>query len=297
MHDRVLRGRRARHWAALLGIAMLAFPARGDGHSAMLTFLRDGKVVRTLDLDTLRRSCGARRIELEDPYYGRRAVYLACPLGAVLAQGFGAPVSGDSGDTFFLRAQDGYARPASGARLSEDGGFLAFADAELTPSQDAGATGPLEPRFAPIDRRQVDPGPFYLVWTKPEQRDPDRYPWPYQLVQIEAAPFEREYPHTAPAGLPREAAAWRGFATFKNDCIACHSINTEGGKIGPDLNVPRSIIEYRPSEQIKAYVHDPSAFRYTSMPAHPQLSPAQLDELIAYFEAMSTRKHDPHKTP
>jgi mono/diheme cytochrome c family protein len=298
MHDRVLRGRRARHWAAsILTFAVVALPARGESHSGTLTFLRDGKVVRTLDLDTMRRSCGARRIELEDPYYGRRTVYLACPLGAVLAEGFGAPVSRDPGESFFLRAQDGYARPASGARLSEDGGFLAFADAELTPSQDAGATGPLEPRFAPIDRRQVDPGPFYLVWTKPEQRDPDRYPWPYQLVQIEAAPFEREYPHTAPAGLARDAPAWRGFATFKNDCIACHSINTEGGKIGPDLNVPRSIVEYRPSDQIKAYVHDPSAFRYTRMPAHLELSPGQLDELIAYFEAMSTRKHDPHRAP
>jgi hypothetical protein len=29
------------------------------------------------------------------------------------------------------------------------------------------------------------------------------------------------------------------------------------------------------------------------MPAHPDLSSAQLDELIAYFEAMSQRKYDP----
>jgi mono/diheme cytochrome c family protein len=298
MHDQVSRGQSACHWAALiLSFTVAALPARGESRPATLTFLRDGKVVRTLDLDTLRRSCGARRIELEDPYYERHAVYLACPLGAVLTQGFGAPVSRDPGETFFLRARDGYARPATGARLSEDGGFLAFADAELTPSQDAGATGSLEPRFAPIDRRQVDPGPFYLVWTKPEQRDPERYPWPYQLVQIEAAAFEHEYPHTAPAGLPPDAPAWRGFATFKNQCMSCHSINAEGGKIGPDLNVPRSIVEYRPSEQIKAYVHDPSAFRYTNMPAHLNLSPAQLDELIAYFQAMSSRKHDPHRAP
>ena len=291
------RARARRFAAALVGVAAAAWPTRGEPPRATLTFLRDGKLVRSLDLDTLRRSCGARRIELDDPYYGRPMAYLACPLGAVLTQGFGAPLSGDPGETFFLRARDGYARPSNGARLSEDGGFLAFADAELTPSEDTGATGTLEPRFAPIDRRQLDPGPFYLVWTKPEQRDPDRYPWPYQLVQIEATSFERQYPHTAPTGLPPEAPAWRGFATFKNECIACHSINTEGGKIGPDLNVPRSIVEYRPREQIKAYVHDPSAFRYTSMPAHPKLKPAELDELIAYFEAMSSRKHDPHRTP
>ncbi|HBZ68727.1 MAG TPA: hypothetical protein DEP35_02840 [Deltaproteobacteria bacterium] len=297
MDERVLRGPSARPFVASILVFAVALPAGGESHPATLTFLRDGKVVRTLDLDSLRRSCGARRIELDDPYYGRRAAYLACPLGAVLKLGFGEPVSREPAETFFLRARDGYARPASAERLGEDGGFLAFADADLTRSQDAGAAGPLEPRFAPIDRRQLDPGPFYLVWTKPGQRDPDRYPWPYQLVEIEAAAFERAYPHTAPTGLPPDAPAWRGFATFRNDCIACHSINTEGGKIGPDLNVPRSIVEYRPRDQIKAYVRDPSAFRYTSMPAHLDLSSARLDELIAYFEAMSTRKYDPHRAP
>jgi mono/diheme cytochrome c family protein len=297
MNAGISGGQRPHHWAAsILVLAAAALPAGAESPPPTLTFLRDGKLVRTLDLDTLRHHCGARRVELEDPYYGRHVVYLACPLGAVLTEGFGAPISRDSDETFFLRARDGYARPSSGARLAEEGGFLAFADAALTPSQDAGATGPLTPRFAPIDRRQIDPGPFYLVWTGPAQRDPERYPWPYQLTQIEATAFERAYPHTAPAGLPGDAPAWRGFAIFKSACIACHSINTEGGKLGPDLNVPQSIVEYRPREQIKAYVRDPRAFRYTSMPAHPGLSPAQLDDLIAYFEAMSSRKYDP-KTP
>jgi hypothetical protein len=29
------------------------------------------------------------------------------------------------------------------------------------------------------------------------------------------------------------------------------------------------------------------------MPANPHLTPAQLDGLVAYFEAMRERKHDP----
>jgi len=33
------------------------------------------------------------------------------------------------------------------------------------------------------------------------------------------------------------------------------------------------------------------------MPAHLELSPEKLDELIAYFEAMRARKHDPHVAP
>ena len=54
-----------------------------------------------------------------------------------------------------------------------------------------------------------------------------------------------------------------------------------------------SIVEYRPEAQIRAYVRDPGAFRYTSMPAHPGLSDADLDALIAYFRAMRERKQDP----
>jgi cytochrome c2 len=73
----------------------------------------------------------------------------------------------------------------------------------------------------------------------------------------------------------------------------CHSINTEGGKVGPDLNVPRSIVEYRPMEQIKAYIRNPQSFRYTTMPAHPQLTDDDLAALVEYFRAMSTLKYEP----
>ena len=73
----------------------------------------------------------------------------------------------------------------------------------------------------------------------------------------------------------------------------CHSINGEGGTVGPELNVPRSIVEYRPIEQLKAFIRDPQSFRYSAMPAHRHLSDEELDALIAYFRAMSQRKRDP----
>jgi len=84
-----------------------------------------------------------------------------------------------------------------------------------------------------------------------------------------------------------------GYRLFQQSCASCHSINGQGGKIGPDLNVPRSIVEYRPVDQVRAYIRNPEAFRYTSMPAHPGLSESDLDALIAYFEAMRARKQDP----
>ncbi len=265
---------------ALAASARAASPA----DEGALRFVRNGETLRALTSGALAAACTPETIVVEDPYYARTKRYRACPLAQVLGLGFGATPADLSGEDFFLRAKDGYTRPSTGAVLAEPGGFVAFADAELP---DGG--------WEPIDRRQLDPGPFYLVWTGEAQRDPHHHPWPYQLVTIEIAPFAREFPHVSPAGLPPEAPAWRGFAVFKTQCLACHAVNGEGGTVGPELNVPQSIVEYRPKEQIKAYVRNPESFRYTTMPAHESLSDAELDALVAYFEAMRDRKHDPRK--
>ena len=73
-------------------------------------------------------------------------------------------------------------------------------------------------------------------------------------------------------------------------------VSGKSGEKPQELNVPQSIIEYRPEAHIKAYISDPATFRYGGMPAHPDLTEAMLDDLIAYFRAMSVRKHDPTRT-
>ena len=247
-----------------------------------LRFARNGTVVATLDLASLASACAPVRIAVQDPYYQREKRFRACPLARVLALGF-ADAQLDPEANVFLRARDGYTQSAPLAKLRDPGAHLAFEDLS-NPGRDG---------WEPIDRRQVDPSPYYLVWTGEGQQDLHRYPWPYQLAEIDVAPFEREYPHTLPSGVSAGAPAWQGFEIFRTQCVICHAINGEGGRVGPELNVPRSIVEYRPEPQIRDYVRDPGSFRHTSMPAHRHLDEADLDALIAYFRAMSTRKRDP----
>jgi len=269
--------------SAVLGLVLvlgLAAPAAAEG----LRFVA-GEASRSLDAETLGAACESRIVEVRDPYYGEPRRYRACPLRRVLELGFGEIPPRFAEAEVLLRARDGYVRSAPGSQLLEPGGWLALADADREAQGEAG--------FDPIDRRGLDPGPFYLVWTGADQGDPHRTPWPYQLAAIEVVRFEERFPHTVPSHVPDGAPAWGGFTVFRRECIACHAVNGEGGTVGPELNVPRSIVEYRPEAQIRAYVRDPSSFRYTTMPSHPHLSDADLDGLIAYFRAMAGAKHDP----
>jgi mono/diheme cytochrome c family protein len=278
----------SRRLAALALTLAIVVPGilHAEADEPRLHFADDGTRVRSLGLAALVERCGERRVEVEDPYYERAMVFRAIPLVCVLAAGFGTGVAALAGEDFSLVALDGYTRPSTGGQLAEPGGHVAFADAALSPTG-----GPL--RFEPITRRELDPAPFYLIWSEPGQNDTHRYPWPFQLATIERVPFERRHPHTLPVGLPADAPAWRGFAVFKSQCVTCHAINGDGGKVGPDLNVPRSIVEYREVGQLKAYIRDPQSFRYTTMPSHTHLAEAVLDALVEYFRAMSQRKHDP----
>jgi len=242
----------------------------------------DGKV-RTLDLRALEDASSPREVRTVDPYYGGPKRFSALPLAAVLEAGFDAPARVLEQSSFVLRARDGFAVPIEGSRLLEGDGFLAIDDLDV-------------PGFAPIGPEQVSPAPFYLIWSGDDRIDLATHPRPWQLESIALVDFDRAYPHVLPRGEPPGSAAWRGLALFRARCLECHAINREGGRVGPDLNVPRSIVEYRPEEQIRAYVRDPRSFRYGRMPAHPDLGEDDLDALMAYLRAMAQRKYDPEGT-
>lgn len=244
-----------------------------------ISFVRDGKTVRTLPRAELEAALRQEQWTAFDPYYNKPKTYRAVPLAALVERGFGEPAAALVKNDYVVRARDGYAVPLPGAKVFEKGGYVAVADVEV-------------PAWEPIGQQRANPGPFYLVWREAAQQSLDTHPRPWQLASIEIAPFEATYPHTAPL-TAADALATRGFHIFRESCIACHAVNREGGRVGPDLNVPQSIVEYRPEAQIRAYIRDPRTFRYSAMPAHPTFTEGDLDGLVAYFRAMKDRKHDP----
>jgi mono/diheme cytochrome c family protein len=258
--------------------------AKAAPEQPALHFVRLGAAVATFDLPALLRLTPVTDIIGEDPYYEQRKHFKALSLEPLLAAAFSEPLAALRQRDFLLRARDGYAVPLPGGRLLEGGAYLAFADAEVAD-------------WAPIGPQRAHPGPFYLVWARPEQGRLATHPRPWQLASIEIVDGEQLFPHAVPRGVGHDSLAARGARLFRGRCIACHAINREGGRVGPDLNVPQSIIEYRPRAQIRAYIREPLRFRYGTMPAHPDLTEAQLDDLVEYFAVMSTQKYDPAPRP
>jgi mono/diheme cytochrome c family protein len=261
-------------------LCSLAGCSRARPIEGTLTFKRDGRVVRTVTLAELAERAGAREVRSADPYYGAYKRFQAFPIKPALTWALNVEESALRSRAFMLIALDGYAVPIEGQRLLEDGAFVAVDDLDV-------------PGFAPIGPRKVSPLPAYLIWEGTAGANQESHPRPWQLVAIDAVDPLALYPHTRPKGLVEGTPTMHGFKLFRERCIRCHAINREGGSVGPELNVPQSIVNYRPEAQIRAYIKNPLTFRYGTMPPHPDLTDADLDALIAYLQAIALEPHDP----
>jgi len=158
--------------------------------AAPLTFAAEGKVLAEIAPAELVKMAPPVEITVVDPLYHRPKRFRALPLRPLLEKAFGAEWQPVAARDFLLRARDGFTVPISGARLFEDGAFIAFADLDV-------------PAWEPIGQTHASPAPFYLVWTKPEQQATEDYPRPYQLARIEVASVEQVFPHVVPSGRRR----------------------------------------------------------------------------------------------
>ena len=276
-----MSARRGLALASLLLLLLLAACKRsgGGGAAAGLRFERaSGKVV-TLSTAEMQRITPARDITVFDPNYKRDKRYRAHLLAPLVARGLGLDDKALRAARFLFIASDGYKVALAGVDIVALEAYLAVAD--LAPGGWKDVPG----------HNGVKPGPLYVVWRGEKARDMKLFPWPWQLATVRPSPkdlYARTVPLSAPAGSPARA----GHKIFLRDCIRCHAINRQGGRLGPELNVPKNVLEYRDEKLLREFIRNPKAYRYGNMPAQTQLSDGDLDSVVAYLRVMVRHKHD-----
>ena len=262
----------------LCALFVLSFPfLLFSQEDPTLEFLVSDEALKTLSLSDMKSKLTVHEIKFYHPNYSKEKKYKGFTLTDVLELGFGDKWKSRQYSDMVFIALDGYESITKLSKLNEPGGYIVF--------EDVGHEG-----WELIDAKQANPGPFYLVWTGVEQTTANEYPWPWQLAKLDLVSFKDSFPGVYPQGAEVSSGAYKGFEIFKYRCIRCHSMNREGGKIGPDLNAPQSIVSYRSEHMIKELIKQPSKYRYGQMPDHPDLSESDLDNLIRYFVYMNENR-------
>ncbi|SCX40163.1 Cytochrome c [Nitrosospira sp. Nsp1] len=256
--------------------------------SINVEFKNNGQTVSALPLDDLRTIAPAVSIKVFEAHEKAERIYRALPVRPVFDKVFGK--GWENAQEIIFTSIDGYQPSIPVKKLLAHDAYFAFAHEDGTP-------------FTLTNRLQnneiVQLGPLYLVWDNIKSKellDAGASDMPYQIKRIELK-FVSPFPNmTLPAGS--SAAAQRGFMHFRQHCMACHTINGEGGGKAPELNYPVSVTEYIKPEYLKRWIMSPQSIRYnTTMPG---LTGAILldretatEELIAYLKAMSNAKRVP----
>ncbi|CAD5109584.1 c-type cytochrome [Zestomonas carbonaria] len=237
---------------------------------------------RTWDSGALLAHPQARDIEIPaDVAYKRAMHYRAVPLASLLD-------GVQAGDHLQVVALDGFAAELPAAPLLAQSGARAWLAVE-DPARPWPALGTGKPSA----------GPFYLVWSDPQQGDIGPEQWPFQVARIRLLePVATRFPVLLPAS-DASADVRAGFAQFQKNCLACHRLNGAGDSaFGPDLNLPHNPTEYFSGDFLARYIRAPQSLRnwpQGRMPGFSReaLSDRQLGQLLAYLRHMAGRKVEP----
>ncbi|MGF1701110.1 cytochrome c [Photobacterium makurazakiensis] len=242
-----------------------------DVVAAELSFYESGRQVQILSLKKMKQILPTHKITIYDPQYGKDKNYHAFKLHDVLSLAYGDSWLQTLSTDINFTALDGYQAVSDYKKVVNRGGYIVFADLDY-------------PDWEGIGHKQVNPGPFYIVWQGKEQGPKNAYPWPYQLAKVDTVDFQAQYPAVYPQGVAKSSKVYSGFSLFKERCMKCHAIDQEGGKVGPDLNAPMNILSYRHRDMVRDYIRQPSKFRHTQMPDHLDLKTSQIDSILDYLQ-------------
>lgn len=221
-------------------------------------------------------------VEVSDPVYKKQKRYEGYRLSDILGS---AGIQLDPAHVLVFSALDGYQAHITVKDMtnSQAKAFVAIRDLDAPEGWEKIQQG----------KEWLSPAPFYLVWQTPPGVVPEKeLPWPYQMVEISVLDEEGVSQKIFPQGEGRNGSVERGFKIFRQSCMACHSVNLEGGGLGPELNIPRNILEYRDREFLREFIKDPGSFRARNkMPAFDEsLSDESLESLLDYLSWIGKHK-------
>ena len=217
-----------------------------------------------------------------DPVYNKAKEYEAYPLAEILKKITVPDYLKTDELVIVFTATDGYKVAMAYSDAIAEQGFIAF--------RDYGAENKnwLDFNFG---KQTMTPAPYYLVWPK-KGLDEWRFPWPFQLASLSLQPAKVYFGTAAPAHA--DARINNGFALFSRYCIRCHSINLSGGKVGPELNIPKNITEYFKEQELPKFILNATAFRAgTKMPSFERtISTDDAEDIVHYLKQMKSEKTD-----
>jgi cytochrome c2 len=212
-----------------------------------------------------------------DPVYHKTKKFNAIPLKDILEKYTFIEKFNPADIKVVFECEDGYKPEMPLEKLLSTKVFLAINDANAPKGLD------WEQIFK--DGHEMKAAPFYVVYTDVSSENID-YKWPYNLVKIHFAPL-----HENDAALkPKEESALAGYDLFKNRCQTCHSINKIGGKMGPELNFPKSVTEYWKVDDLKAFIQNPASYRNDVKMPTLGIKANEAEEIVKYLRYMSDNK-------
>lgn len=269
----------------LLGLALsgCAIPAfRTNSHKPQVDSeltLVSGSTNRVLTSLQMLQALPKAKVTVNDPVYGKSKHYEGFWLEDVLRL---AGMRLDGEKVLVFTSLDGYQARLSQLGLPHAKPMLAVRDLDY----------PMGWEVITHGKENLTPGPYYLVWQTSAGSKVAGLPWPYQINRLELRNAAESQQQLLPKGADARPDVLRGFSLFMKSCISCHSVNLEGGVLGPELNIPKNITEYRDRSYLIEFIKDPNSFRAKSkMPAfNSSLSTEKIEDVLRYFEWMRDYK-------
>lgn len=218
-----------------------------------------------------------QEVSVDDPVYHKTKRYRAVVLKDIFEK-YSSIKNLNVGETkVVFECEDGYKPEMPLEKLLSAKSFLAISDADAPKGK--------EWESLVKNNEETKIAPFYVVYEGVPNDDVE-YKWPYNLVKIHFAPLHEN----DAVLLPKDESAMVGYKIYKSRCQTCHAINKIGGKMGPELNTPKSVTEYWKREHLVAYIQNPAAYRNDVKMPNLGIKAEEAEEIVKYLEVMAKQK-------